>query len=67
MKLKLLHKTVLNTICFDMKTKAVDGRIVTLDLQRKYRKDRVRKRTVYYTCREISFQEVKHKTLFSHK
>ncbi len=42
MKLKLLHKTVLNTICFDMKTKAVDRRIVTLDLQRKYRKDRVR-------------------------
>ena len=60
MKLKLLHKTVLNTICFDMKTKAVDGRIVTLDLQRKYIKDRVRKRTVYYACREISSQEVKH-------
>ena len=43
-----------------MKTKAVDGRIVTLDLQRKYIKDRVRKRTVYYACREISSQEVKH-------
>ena len=41
-----------------MKTRSVDGRIVTLDLQRKYIKDRVRKRTVYYACREISSQKV---------
>ena len=55
-----MHKAALNAIYFDIKTKAVDGRIVTLDLQRKYIKDRVRKRTVYYACREISSQEVKH-------
>jgi predicted transposase/invertase (TIGR01784 family) len=55
-----LHKAALNAIYFDIKTKTVDGRIVTLDLQRKYIKDRVRKRTVYYACREISAQEVKH-------
>ncbi len=53
-----MHKAALNAIYFDIKTKAVDGRIVTLDLQRKYRKDRVRKRTVYYACREISSQKV---------
>ena len=41
-----------------MKTRSVDGRIVTLDLQRKYIKDRVRKRTIYYACREISSQKV---------
>lgn len=62
-----MHKAALNAIYFDIKTKAVDRRIVTLDLQRKYIKDRVRNRTVYYACREISSQEVKHKTLFSHK
>ena len=55
-----MHKAALNAIYFDIKTKAVDGRIVTLDLQRKYIKDRVRNRTVYYACREISSQEVKH-------
>ena len=54
-----LHKAALNAIYFDIKTRAADGRIVTLDLQRKYIKDRVRKRTVYYACREISSQEVK--------
>jgi predicted transposase/invertase (TIGR01784 family) len=54
-----LHKAALNAIYFDIKTKTTDGRIVTLDLQRKYIKDRVRKRTVYYACREISSQEVK--------
>ena len=55
-----MHKAALNAIYFDIKTKAVDRRIVTLDLQRKYIKDRVRNRTVYYACREISSQEVKH-------
>lgn len=54
-----LHKAALNAIYFDIKTRTVDGRIVTLDLQRKYIKERVRKRTVYYACREISAQEVK--------
>ena len=54
-----LHKAALNSIYFDIKTKAVDGRVVTLDLQRKYIKDRVRNRTVYYACREISSQEVR--------
>lgn len=55
-----LHLAAMNDIYFDIKTKAKDGRIVTLDLQRKYLKDRVRKRTVYYACREICDQKVKH-------
>ena len=46
------------SIDFDIKTRAVDGRIVTLDLQRVYSKDRIRNRTIYYSCREIAFQKV---------
>ena len=53
-----LHKAALNSIYFDIKTRAVDGRIVTLDLQRVYSKDRIRNRTIYYACREIAFQKV---------
>ena len=55
-----LKKAALNAVYFDIKTKSKDGRIITLDLQRKYIKDRVRKRTVYYACREVASQEVKH-------
>ena len=53
-----LYKAALNSIYFDVKTQAVDGRIVTLDLQRAYSKNRVRNRTVYYACREIASQKV---------
>ena len=53
-----LHKAALNSIYFDIKTRAVDGRIVTLDLQRVYSKDRIRNRTIFYACREISSQKV---------
>ena len=55
-----LKKAALNAVYFDIKTKSKDGRIITLDLQRKYIKDRVRKRTVYYACREVASQEVSH-------
>lgn len=54
-----LQKAALNSIYFDIKTQAKDGRIITLDLQRKYIKNRIRNRTVYYACREISSQQVK--------
>ena len=53
-----LHKATLNSIYFDIKTRAVDGRIVTLDLQRVYSKDRIRNRTIFYACREIASQKV---------
>ena len=53
-----LHKAALNSIYFDIKTRAVDGRIVTLDLQRVYSKDRIRNRTIFYACREIASQKV---------
>lgn len=57
-----LHMAALNSVYFDVRTLAKDGRIITLDLQRKYMKDRVRNRTIYYACREIGFQPVvKHK------
>lgn len=49
----------LNSIYFDVKTHAKDGRIITLDLQRKYIKNRIRNRTIYYACREIGTQVVK--------
>lgn len=53
-----LHKAALNSIYFDIKTRAVDGRIVTLDLQRVYSKDRIKNRTIFYACREIASQKV---------
>lgn len=53
-----LHQAALNSIYFDVRTQTLDGRIVTLDLQRKYLKDRVRSRTVYYACREVADQKV---------
>ncbi len=53
-----LHKAALNSIYFDIKTRAVDERIVTLDLQRVYSKDRIRNRTIFYACREIASQKV---------
>ncbi len=53
-----LHKAALNSIYFDIKTRAVDGRIVTLDLQRVYSRDRIRNRTIFYACREIASQKV---------
>jgi len=53
-----LHKAALNSIYFDIKTRAVDGRIVTLDLQRVYSKGRIRNRTIFYACREIASQKV---------
>lgn len=53
-----LHKAALNSIYFDIKTRAVEGRIVTLDLQRVYSKDRIRNRTIFYACREIASQKV---------
>lgn len=52
-----LHKTALNSIYFDIKTRAVDGRII-LDLQRVYNKDSIRNRTIFYACREITSQKV---------
>ena len=55
-----LHKAALNSIYFDIKTRAVDGRIVTLDLQRVYSKERITSRTVYYACREVAAQKVEH-------
>lgn len=54
-----LHQAALNSIYFDIKTQTLDGRIITLDLQRKFSKSRIRNRTVYYACREVSLQEVK--------
>ena len=53
-----LHKAALNSIYFDIKTRAVDGRIVTLDLQRVYSKNRIRNRTIFYACREVASQKV---------
>lgn len=53
-----LHKAALNSVYFDILTRDISGRILTLDLQRKYVKDRIRSRTVYYACREIAAQEV---------
>lgn len=53
-----IRKAALNSIFFDIRTESVDGRIITLDLQRKYSKNRIRKRTVYYACREIANQAV---------
>lgn len=53
-----LRQAALNSIYFDVKTKAKDGRIITLDLQRQYLKKRVRYRTVYYACREVAAQKV---------
>lgn len=58
-----LHQAALNSIYFDVKTQAKDGRIITLDLQRKYDKNRIRNRTVYYACREIASQKV-HKSKY---
>ena len=55
-----LHKAATNSIYFDIKTASKDGRIITLDLQRKYKKDRIRNRTVYYACRKVSDQKVAH-------
>lgn len=53
-----LHKATLNSIYFDIKTRTTDGRIITLDIQRRYSKNRIRNRTVYYACREITSQKV---------
>ena len=53
-----LHKAALNSVYFDIQTRSVDNRIITLDLQRVYSKDRIRKRTIYYACREIASQKV---------
>lgn len=53
-----LHQAALNSIYFDIRTESIDGRIFTLDLQRKYSKDRIRNRTVYYACREVASQQV---------
>lgn len=53
-----LHKAALNSIYFDVRTKTKDGRIITLDIQRQYIKDRIRNRTVYYACREVAAQQV---------
>lgn len=54
-----LRLAALNSIFFDIKTRSTDGRIITLDLQRQYSKERIRNRTVYYACREVSIQMVK--------
>ena len=53
-----LHKAALNSVYFDIQTRSVDNRIITLDLQRVYSKERIRKRTIYYACREIASQKV---------
>lgn len=53
-----LHKAALSSTYFDVKTRTADGRIITLDLQRRYAKERVRNRTIYYACREIADQVV---------
>ena len=53
-----MYKAALNAIYFDIKTRAKDGRIITLDLQRKYNKSRIRNRTVYYAYREVASQKV---------
>ena len=45
-----LWKAALNSVYFDIKTQSVDGRIITLDLQRVYAKERTRNRTIYYAC-----------------
>ena len=50
-----LHKAALNSIYFDIKTRAVDGRIITLDLQRVYSKDRIRNRTIFYAVETYYF------------
>ena len=53
-----MYKAALNAVYFDIKTRSKDGRIITLDLQRKYNKSRIRNRTVYYACREVASQKV---------
>ena len=53
-----LHKAALNSVYFDIQTRSVDNCIITLDLQRVYSKERIRKRTIYYACREIASQKV---------
>lgn len=53
-----LYKAALNSIYFDVRTKTKDGRIITLDIQRQYIKNRIRNRTVYYACREVGSQKV---------
>ena len=53
-----MKQALLNSIYFDMKATTTDGSIVTLDLQRRYQKDRIRNRIVYYACRELGNQYV---------
>lgn len=45
-----LHKAALSSTYFDVKTRTANRRIITLDLQRRYAKERVRNRTIYYAC-----------------
>lgn len=53
-----MKSALLNNVYFDMEAKTVDHRIITLDLQRKYQKERIRNRIVYYACRELGNQFV---------
>lgn len=53
-----MKQALLNSIYFDMKATTTDGSIVTLDLQRRYQKERIRNRIVYYACRELGNQYV---------
>lgn len=53
-----LHEAALNSIYFDIKTRATNGRIITLDLQRQYLNDRVRNRTVILYLQKNCFTKV---------
>lgn len=53
-----LKAAALNSIFFDIRTRTVDNKIVTFDLQRVYKKDKITNRTIYYACREVEAQEV---------